>query len=51
MKYATNKYHVVKEGTMQVADYYGYTSRKQAEIEAEKWTIATGQKHIVVMSK
>lgn len=51
MKLATNRYHVVIKGTRKLTNYYGYTTRKEAEEIAKKFTEVTGIEHEVIDNK
>lgn len=48
MKLATNRYHVAIKGTKKITNYYGYTTRKEAEEIAKKFTEVTGIEHEVI---
>ena len=51
MKLATNRYHVAIKGTKKYTNYYGYTTRKEAEEIAKKYTEVTGIEHEVIDNK
>ena len=51
MKLAINRYQVVIEGTKKTINYYGFKTRKEAEMWAEKYTQVHNIKHVVIDTK
>lgn len=51
MKLATNRYQVVIEGTKKSINYYGFKTKKEAQMWADKATEVHNIKQVVIDTK